>query len=465
MTFINDDFLLKTKTARILYHDYAEKMPIIDYHCHISPKEIAEDRRFDNITQVWLGGDHYKWRLMRSNGIDEKYITGDADDYSKFEKFAEMMPKAIGNPMYHWCHLELKRYFGFDGVISKETAKEIWNLCSKKLSERNFSVRNLIKKSKVKFIGTTDDPVDSLEWHKVIAKDNSFDTVVIPSFRPDKAININKAGFCDYIAKLSEVSGTEINTFDSLVEALSSRLDFFIGYGCKATDHGLDYLVFTPVTDAEASKILNKALVGKELTFEETEGFKTALLIKLAEMYAKRDIVMQLHFNVQRSVNSVMLKKLGPDTGFDCILSFDCSMWLSGLLNELYKNNALPRTVLYSLNPNDNEIISSIMGSFQGTGAEGKIQHGSAWWFNDSISGMEAQMKSLANLSLLGNFIGMLTDSRSFLSYTRHEYFRRILCNMIGEWVEDGLYPSDLSTLGKIIQDICYNNAFKYFKY
>ena len=465
MTFINDDFLLKTKTARILYHDYAEKMPIIDYHCHISPKEIAEDRRFDNITQVWLGGDHYKWRLMRSNGIDEKYITGDADDYSKFEKFAEMMPKAIGNPMYHWCHLELKRYFGFDGVISKETAKEIWNLCSKKLSERNFSVRNLIKKSKVKFIGTTDDPVDSLEWHKVIAKDNSFDTVVIPSFRPDKAININKAGFCDYIAKLSEVSGTEINTFDSLVEALSSRLDFFIGYGCKATDHGLDYLVFTPVTDAEANRTLKKALEGKELTSEETEGFKTALLIKLAEMYAKRDIVMQLHFNVQRSVNSVMLEKLGPDTGFDCIRSFDCSMWLSGLLNELYKSNSLPRTVLYSLNPNDNEIISSIMGSFQGTGAEGKIQHGSAWWFNDSISGMEAQMKSLANLSLLGNFIGMLTDSRSFLSYTRHEYFRRILCNMIGEWVEDGLYPPDLNTLGKIIQDICYNNAFKYFKY
>lgn len=461
--FITEDFLLTNETAKRLYHGYAENMPIIDYHCHINPQEIYENKKFDNITQIWLGGDHYKWRLIRSNGIPEEEITGSADDRTKFQRFAEMLPKAIGNPMFHWNHLELKRYFGYDGILNGETAEEVWQLCNKKLSEDNMSSCSIIEKSNVKMIGTTDDPVDSLEWHKKIAESGCCTAKVVPSFRPDKAVNIDKAGFCDYIKALSTAAETEIKTASDVKAALTKRLDFFCEHGCKATDHGLDYVPFAKATDNEVEEIFAKAMNGETVSAEEADKYKTSILLHLGREYAKRNIVMQLHFGVQRNTNTAMFNKLGPDTGFDCISTRNCSEAVTGLLNALAVDGLLPKTILYSLNPHDNELLDTVIGCFQGTQAAGKIQHGSAWWFSDTKSGMEAQLKSLANLSLLGNFIGMLTDSRSFLSYTRHEYFRRILCNLLGEWVEKGEYPNDEKTLGKLVEDICYNNAKRYF--
>jgi len=461
--FITESFLLQTKTAQRLYDKYAKDMPIIDYHCHINPREIAEDKRFENITQVWLYGDHYKWRLMRSNGVPEEEITGNADDYTKFLRFAEMLPKAIGNPMYHWCHLELKRYFGYDGVLNADTAKTVWEICNKKLAEPSMSVRNIIKQSNVKMVGTTDDPVDTLEWHKAIAEDDSIDVVVLPSFRPDKAVNIDKPGFAEYIGKLGEAAQIEIRSVDDVKAALSKRLDYFCEMGCRATDHGLDYVVYEPATDEEVEKIFQKVMGGGEISQLEADKYKTAIMLHLGREIARHGIVMQLHYGAQRNTNTKMFNLLGPDSGFDCISTKDCGAAITRFLNVLEMDNALPKTIIYSLNPNDNELIDTILGCFQGTEAAGKIQHGSAWWFSDTKTGMEAQMTSLANLSLLGNFIGMLTDSRSFLSYSRHEYFRRILCNLIGNWVENGEYPDDEQALGKIIQDICYYNAEKYF--
>ena len=463
MGIINDNFLLKNKTAENLYFEYAKDMPIIDYHCHINPKEIYEDRKFDNITEVWLGGDHYKWRLMRSNGVKEEEITGSADDYTKFLRFAEMLPKAIGNPMYHWCHLELKEFFGFDGILNADTAKEVYDLCNKKLRSDDMTVRNIIKKSRVKMIGTTDDPIDDLIWHKELRADNSFDVMVCPTFRPDKAVNIDKAGFADYIKKLGEVCGRKIQTLDDLKNALSERLDYFCELGCRATDHGLDYVVYEPATGFEVDNILSKALGGQQITSLEADRYKTEIMLFLGEKIAEKGIVMQLHYGAQRNTNSKMFNKLGADTGFDCISVKDCGEALTGFLNALENKGKLPKTIIYSLNPNDNEMIDTVLGCFQGTEVAGKIQHGSAWWFSDTKSGMEAQLKSLANLSLLGNFVGMLTDSRSFLSYTRHDYFRRILCNIIGEWVENGEYPADFETLKSIIEGISYYNAKNYF--
>ncbi len=463
MNFLSENFLLKTETARKLYHNFAAKMPIVDYHCHINPQEIYEDRKFDNITQIWLGGDHYKWRLIRSNGVCEDEITGDADDLTKFRHFAKMLSKAIGNPMYHWTHLELKRYFDYDGVLNEDTADEVYALCNAKLQQKDMTVRSLIKKSNVKMIGTTDDPTDSLEWHKKLKEDKSFDTLVAPSFRPDKAVNIDKAGFAEYIEKLSAVAGIAIKTAADVKRALSARLDFFCELGCRATDHGLDYVVYAPASDDEVEAIFKAAINGDSISQEAADKYKTAIMLHLAKEYAKRNIVMQLHYGAQRNTNTKMFKRLGPDTGFDCISVRDCGVAITGFLNALECENALPKTILYSLNPQDNEMLGTILGCFQGTETAGKIQHGSAWWFNDTKSGMEAQIKSLANLSLLGNFIGMLTDSRSFLSYTRHEYFRRILCDILGEWVENGEYPNDEQTLGTIVADICYNNAERYF--
>lgn len=461
--FITKDFLLKNDTAKKLYHNFAADMPIIDYHCHINPQEIYEDRKFENITQIWLGGDHYKWRLIRSNGINEEEITGDVDPLTKFRHFAEMLPKAIGNPMYHWTHLELKRYFDYDGVLNEDTADEVYDLCNKKLQNDDMTVRSLIKKSNVKMIGTTDDPTDSLEWHIKLREDKGFETLVVPSFRPDKAINIEKAGFIEYIEKLSAVSGIKIRTADDVKKALSTRLDFFCELGCRATDHGLDYIVYSPASEGEVEKIFNTVINGGTVSQEDADKYKTAIMLYLGKEYSKHNIVMQLHYGAQRNTNSKMFEKLGADTGFDCISTKSCGEQITGFLNALECENSLPKTILYSLNPQDNELLGTILGCFQGTEAAGKIQHGSAWWFNDTKSGMEAQIKSLANLSLLGNFIGMLTDSRSFLSYTRHEYFRRILCNTIGEWVEKGEYPNDEKILGKIVKDICYNNAERYF--
>ncbi len=461
--FMDKDFLLSTDTASELYHKYAAKCPIIDYHCHVSPREIYEDKRFENITEVWLSGDHYKWRIMRSDGIDEYYITGNAPAREKFQRFAEVLPKAIGNPMYHWCHLELKRYFGYEGVLNGDTAEEVWKLTCEKLKEDNMSVRGIIRQSDVRFIGTTDDPTDSLEWHKKIADDSTFDVIVAPSFRPDKALNIDKAEWQEYIDQLSSASGITIDNVISLKKALLSRMEHFARAGCKVSDHGLDHMVFRKAEEKEINAVMKKALQGEGVNSEEAEAFKTELLLFCAGEYARMGWVMQIHYNCLRNPNTAMFSKLGADTGFDCIGPQNGSEKTALFLDNLYKENKLPKTILYSLDSSDNAFLDAIIGSFQGTEIAGKLQHGSAWWFNDNLQGMKEQLISLANLSLLGNFVGMLTDSRSFLSYTRHEYFRRILCSLIGEWVEKGEYPCDIKQLGRLVTDICHNNATRYF--
>ena len=461
--FMDKDFLLSTPTAQKLYHDFAENTPILDYHCHINPKEIAEDRKFENITQVWLGGDHYKWRQMRSNGIDEYYITGDASDREKFQKWAETLEKAIGNPLYHWSHLELRKYFGYEGYLNGETAEEVWNLCNAKLQEDSMTVRNLIKQSNVKLICTTDDPVDSLEWHKVIADDKSFDVQVLPAWRPDKAMNLEKPEYLDYMKTLSEVSGIEVKSFKDLMKALSLRMDFFASMGCCVSDHALEYVMYAPASEEEIEKIFAGRLNGGSVSREDEMKFKTAFMTAVGKEYHKRNWVMQLHYGCKRDNNVFRYNQLGPDTGFDCINNYAPSAQMADFLNALSSTDELPKTILYSLNPNDNESIGTILGCFQGPETVGKIQQGSAWWFNDHKVGMMNQMISLANLGLLSNFVGMLTDSRSFLSYTRHEYFRRILCELIGGWVENGEYPDDYKALEKIVKGISFNNAVNYF--
>ena len=460
--FMDKDFLLSTEAAQMLYHQFAENMPILDYHCHINPKEICENRKFENITQVWLGGDHYKWRQMRSNGVDEKYITGDGSDREKFQAWAETLPKLIGNPLYHWSHLELRRYFGYEGYLNGDTAEDVWNLCNAKLQDDSMTVRNIIKQSGVTLICTTDDPVDSLEWHKKIAEDPTFDVQVLPAWRPDKAMNVEKPTYAEYIAQLSKVSGVEVKDFASLKEALKNRMAFFASMGCCVSDHALEYVMYAPATDAEVDAILQKGLRGEAISKEEELKYKTAYMLFVAREYVKMGWVMQIHYGCKRDNNAYMFEQLGPDTGYDCINNYAPSAQMADFLNALSATNDIPKTILYSLNPNDNASIGSIIGCFQGD-IPGKIQQGSAWWFNDHKIGMTEQMASLANLGCLGNFVGMLTDSRSFLSYTRHEYFRRILCELIGGWVENGEYPADMKALETIIKGICYNNAVKYF--
>ena len=461
--FMDKDFLLSTETAKELYHDFAAQVPVLDYHCHINPQEIAEDRKFENITQVWLGGDHYKWRQMRSNGVEEYYITGDAPDREKFQKWAETLEKAIGNPLFHWSHLELQRFFGYTGVLNSETAEEVWNLCNAKLQEDSMSVRNLIKQSNVTLLCTTDDPVDDLKWHKVIKEDESFDVQVLPAWRPDKAMNLEKPGYQEYIRKLSEVSGVEIKTFADLKEALKKRMEFFHSMGCLVSDHGLDYVMYVPASEEEVEKIFQGALAGAPVSKEDAAKFKTAFMLFLAPEYGEKGWVMQLHYGCKRDNNKAMYAKLGPDTGFDCISNYTPADQLADFLNAVNETGKMPKTIIYSLNPADDETIGTIIGCFQNSDAIGKIQQGSAWWFNDNKTGMMKQMTSLANLGLLGNFIGMLTDSRSFLSYPRHEYFRRIMCELIGGWVENGEYPKDMKNLEKIVKGISYNNAVRYF--
>ena len=463
--FLDKDFLLTNEISQKLYDDYAADTPVLDYHCHINPKEIYEDRSFENITQVWLGGDHYKWRQMRSNGIKERYITGDASDYEKFLKWAETLELAIGNPLYHWSHMELKTYFGYNGYLNSETADEVWNLCNAKLQESGMSVRNIIKQSNVTLICTTDDPVDSLVWHKKIAEDASFDVQVLPAWRPDKAMNIEKVDFTDYLSQLSTLTKQEITSFQTLVDALIIRMDFFAEMGCSISDHGLEYVMYHPTTDAQIECILQKRLTGDALSLDEIAQYKTAFMIAMSKEYHKRNWVLQLHYGCKRDNNQPMYEALGPDTGYDCINNFAPSAQMADFLNALSAANSLPKTVIYSLNPNDNASIGTILGCFQDASAVAKIQQGSAWWFNDHKTGMLEQMTSLANLGLLSNFIGMLTDSRSFLSYTRHDYFRRILCNLVGEWVYNGEYPYDSAVLEKIIKGISYNNAIKYFNF
>ncbi len=462
-TFMDDDFLLSTETAQRLFHKYAKKMPIVDYHCHIDPQEIAEDRQFSNITQVWLGGDHYKWRQMRSDGVDEYYITGGASDWEKFQKWAETLEKLIGNPLYHWSHMELSRYFGYHGYLNRENAKEVWELCNEKLKTPEMSVRGLIKQSGVRLICTTDDPVDSLKWHTQIKEDEAFDVTVLPAWRPDKATNIEAAIFPEYIKQLSLASGKEIKTFEDLKSAILCRMGYFSERGCRVSDHGLDYVMCVPASGEEIEGIFQKGLAKEPLSFAEIAKYKTAFLTFLGREYHRLGWVMQLHYGCKRDNNSRMFKQLGPDTGYDSISNYAPAGQLADFLDSLASPGQLPKTILYSLNPSDNAVIGTIMGCFQDSSAVGKIQQGSAWWFNDNKEGMIQQLTSLANLGILSNFVGMLTDSRSFLSYTRHEYFRRILCELIGGWVEGGEYPDDEAALERIVKGICYDNAINYF--
>jgi len=473
--FMDKDFLLETETAKHLFHDYAEHMPLVDYHCHINPKEIYENRRFDNLVEVWLGGknpdgsyfgDHYKWRVMRSNGVSEDYITGDKDDYERFLQFVGALEMAIGNPMYHWCNLELRQFFGYDKPLTLENAKEAWDFCNDKLRhDPGLTVRGIIEKANVAMVGTTDDPIDSLEWHSRIRADETIQVKVCPSFRPDKAVNINKGGFVEYMDKLAQSVGKEkLESAQDVMDALVERLEFFKTMGCRASDHGLDYVPFRPATAEEVNAVYHKAMRGEAVTLEEAEKYQTAVLLCLGKAYHRLGIAMQIHYSCIRNNNARMFRLLGPDTGFDAIAQNTCGGAIAQFLSALDEKGECPKTILYSLNPADNEQIGTLIGCFQSDEVPGKIQHGSAWWFNDTKSGMEAQMKSLANLGLLGNFVGMLTDSRSFLSYARHDYFRRILCNLIGNWVENGEYPNIDASLKKIVEGVCYNNAARYFE-
>ena len=460
-SFLDEDFLLTSAAARRLYHDHAARMPVIDYHCHINPQEIYQDLTYNNLTEAWLGGDHYKWRAMRSNGIDERYITGqDSTPYGKFEQWAATLPRLIGNPLYHWTHLELKRYFNVEEPLTPDSCPLIWQKANQKL--KTLSVREMIRQADVRVICTTDDPIDDLIWHRRIREDVSCEVQVLPTFRPDKALNIDKPGFAEYIGKLGEACGFQIVTVSDLKRALEQRLLYFAGLGCKVADHGLDYIVSPCAADPD--QILRDALAEKSVSQSDADAFKAALLVFCAGLYTRHGIVLQLHYGAVRNNNPVMLKQLGPDAGFDAIYGRDGSgAALGRLLGAMESAKALPKTIIYSLNPIDNAQIGAVIGCFQSAEIPGKIQHGSAWWFNDSKQGMIDQLTSLASLSVLGNFVGMLTDSRSFLSYTRHEYFRRILCELIGGWVEKGEYPADMPYLGRLVEDICCRNAIRYF--
>ena len=471
--FMDRDFLLETETAKHLYHDFAKSLPLADYHCHLNPKEIYEDRRFNNLAEVWLGGmsdgvlagDHYKWRILRSNGVDESYITGDRPPYERFLKLAEALEMAIGNPMYHWCHLELQQFFGVTEPLTTESAPRIWEHCNRLLQQDpDMTARGLIRKANVALIGTTDDPIDSLCWHEKIAEDPSIGVKVCPSFRPDKAMNLHKDGFVSYMEQLAAAVGkTRLENIWQVCDALVERVEYFHARGCRASDHGFEYIPFREVTMEQANDAYQKALDGQTLTTEEIDGYQTVLMLCLGKAYHRLDIAMQLHYSCLRNTNARMFRMLGPDAGYDTIAQNTCGSNIAKLLSALDETQQCPKTILYSLNPADNEQLGTLIGSFQGSEIPGKIQHGSAWWFNDNKTGMEEQMISLANLGLLGNFIGMLTDSRSFLSYARHDYFRRILCNLIGKWVENGEYPNIDTSLKKIVEGISYRNAARYF--
>ncbi|AIY05683.1 putative glucuronate isomerase [Planococcus sp. PAMC 21323] len=463
MKFLTEDFLLNTESAKILYHQHAKDMPLYDFHCHLSPQQIAEDHRFENITEVWLKGDHYKWRAMRAFGIDEKLITGNAGDKEKFHAWIRTVPYTMGNPLYHWSHLELKKYFGYDDAIKEENWEELWEKLNQIVQSDNFSARKLIQSSNVKVICTTDDPADSLEYHIQIAEDETIETKVLPTFRPDKGLGISAADFLDYVRKMEVCVGFEIKEYKSFLKALENRVDFFHKNGCRISDHGFEYLPYAETTMEEASNIFLKALKGEVISKSEEEKYKTFTMQFLGELYAKNDWVMQLHVGPLRNNNDRMFEKNGPDAGFDSINDFELARPLNQFLNSLDAKQVLPRTIIYPLNPVHFEMVASTIGNFQSGGIKGKVQFGSGWWFNDTKEGMIRQMKELANAGLLSLFVGMLTDSRSFLSYTRHDYFRRILCQLVGSWIEEGELPADYEFIGQLIQDICYNNAKEYF--
>ena len=463
--FLDRDFLLSNEVSKKLFFEHAEKLPIIDYHCHLSPKEIYEDKKFNTITEVWLGsngvGDHYKWRLMREMGIDESYITGDKPDYERFFKFAEAMPYFLGNPMYHWCHLELQRFFGITKTLSASTAKEIYDEANKKLE--TLTARKLIEMSNVYMVGTTDDPVDDLHYHELLAKDKSFKTRVIPCLRPDKAMNIERKTFLPWLTQMEKVCNRKITSLQDLLDSLDERVKYFVDHGCVAADHGLDSLYFRRATYEEANEVFLKGLKGEEITIDDQDVYKGYILVHMGRLYHKYGLVQQYHIGAIRNNSKRMFEKLGPDTGYDSIGDDPVAAKLADLLSTLEETNELPKTILYTLNPRDNEVLAGMMNCFQGEGIKGKIQFGTAWWFNDHYDGMNRQLSCLASEGLLSVFVGMLTDSRSFLSYPRHEYFRRILCDFIGRLVENGQYPCDYEILGKIVEDICFNNAYHYF--
>lgn len=465
-TFMCEDFLLSNETARRLYHEYASQQPIYDYHCHLSPADIAGDRNFENLTQIWLAGDHYKWRGMRSAGVSEHLITGDASDCDKYLAWANTVPQTLGNPLYHWTHLELRRPFGITNTLfGPKTAESVWQHCNELLATPEFSARGIMQQMNVVMAGTTDDPIDSLQHHRTIAEDDSFNVDVLPSWRPDKAFKIELNGFADYLHQLGQVSDIEIRRFSDLLSALDKRLAHFDAHGCRAADHGIEVVRFAPVPDEKVlDTLLAKRLDGAVLSETECAQFSTAVQVWLGKRYAQLGWVMQLHIGAQRNNNSRMFRLLGADAGFDSIADRPFAFELANLLDAMDTSDELPRTILYCLNPRDNEMMATMIGNFQGGGIAGKIQFGSGWWFNDQKDGMQRQIEQLSQLGLLSQFVGMLTDSRSFLSYTRHEYFRRILCDMIGRWTENGEVPNDLSLLGPLVENICFNNAKRYFE-
>lgn len=466
-TFLDKDFLLQTDAAKELYHEHAAKMPIIDYHCHLIPAMVANDYQFKSLTEIWLGGDHYKWRAMRTNGVDERYCTGtDTTDWEKFEKWAETVPYTMRNPLYHWTHLELKTAFGIEKLLSPKTAREIYDECTAKLQTPEYSARNLMRRYHVEVVCTTDDPVDSLEYHKK-CKDDGFEIKVLPTWRPDKAMAVEvPADFRAYVEKLSDVSGVTISRFDDMIAALRKRQDFFASMGCKLSDHGIEEFYAEDYTPAEIDAIFNKVYGGQMLTQSEILKFKSAMLIVFAEMDAEKGWTQQFHYGAIRNNNTKMFKQLGPDTGFDSIGEFNTAKVMAKFLDKLNSEGKLAKTILYNLNPCANEVIATMLGNFQDGSVPGKIQFGSGWWFLDQKDGMEKQMNALSVLGLLSRFVGMLTDSRSFLSYPRHEYFRRTLCNLIGNDVENGLLPaSEMDFLGQMVENISYYNAKNFFQF
>lgn len=461
--FLNDDFLLQTDTARQLYHEFAKPMPIIDYHCHLPPDQIAADTQFDNLTQIWLYGDHYKWRAMRTNGINERYCTGDASDFEKFEKWAETVPYTVRNPLYHWTHLELQRYFGVNDVLNGKNARQVFETCNEQLRTPEFSVRSLLRKMNVETICTTDDPADSLEHHRAIANDG-FAIQVLPTFRADKAMAVeDTATYNAYLERLGTAADVEILTYDDLLTALRHRHDYFAEIGCRLSDHGLEQFYAETYREAEIGTIFQKVRNGHDLDGLEILKFKSAMLVQLAEMDWAKGWTQQFHIGALRNNNSRMLSQLGPDTGWDSIGDFSQGRAMSSFLNRLDTQNKLAKTILYNLNPADNELIATMTGNFNDGSVAGKVQFGSGWWFLDQKDGMEKQMNALSNMGLISRFLGMLTDSRSFLSYPRHEYFRRILCNLFGNDIENGELPDDMKWIGQVVQNICYSNAKAYF--
>lgn len=463
--FLDKDFLLDSEMAKKLFHDYAENMPICDYHCHLSPKEIYDNEQPSDISQLWLSGDHYKWRAMRSCGVDEKYCTGDASPKDKFIKFGETLQYCIGNPLYHWAHIELQRYFGIDTPLNAKTASDIYERANEAINNGDFRPQSLITRSNVKVVCTTDDPIDTLEYHKKLKDVDTFDCKVLPSFRPDRALNIHLDGFKEYIAELEKASGVDIKSYKDVITALLNRCDYFDSVGCKVSDQAFDYVPFDIADDSEIEAVFQKAMAGEKVSQAEGDKYRTPVLIALGEKYHELGWAMEIHIGAMRNNSTRMFKSKGVDIGFDSVGDCEIAYTLSRFLDALDVNDKLPKTILFNLNDKDNTVLATMLGNFQSSEADSKVQFGPAWWFLDTMDGMTNQMKALGNLGVLGKFIGMETDSRSFTSYGRHEYFRRIMCRLLGRWIEDGWYAYDEKILKEIVEGISYNNAMKYFNF